>query len=366
MARSHPPPPRFWHGTGFQPCASAGQRRYDVLILVKRGVPVVGWWEVGFPSLMYRRCIGVSIEVATAATAAAGKKPAAGKTPAAGSGAAALQVPGSAALKYGGCTPPVTPEIARKSSKSPKKKAAGAGAGAAAATAATTTIVQIATVHLESSKGGAKYRAKQLDRLAEELGRDSAGNIQSNTTTVVCGDMNLCSSWKDENERIAVGYTDCWPTVHETLGNVELARAGYTEDSSVNTMRYQVKLEHKKVRFDRILIKHWGGGAATTAAHAPAKRFSCKQHGPLCGSASCKESTAAAAAAALAKAPPKPKPVKPAGCWQPQSIHILGTKELCSAAAALAGGYQRSRKKELSVFPSDHFGLATALQFNPD
>jgi hypothetical protein len=51
-----------------------------------------------------------------------------------------------------------------------------------------------------------------------------------------------------ENSRIAAPYCDVWPALRP-------AEDGYTEDTSINLMRYDMKDKHRHVRFDRILLK---------------------------------------------------------------------------------------------------------------
>ena len=286
---------------GAQPCCLEGHRRYDVLLLVKRGkLKATKWWEITLPSAMYRRCIGVDVVLpATVAVAAAS-----------GSSCTSTDSTGSA----------------------------GSGSGSAAAAP---HVVQVATVHLESTSSGAKYRAKQLDLLATELGKGKAPG----TTTMLCGDMNMCASCDEENSRIEANYDDCWPIVvgkrnASTKPKARLKEAaavarwhadqGFTEDTSVNKMRFQMNLEHAQVRIDRILIQK--------ASAAAAKQFA----------------IGGAAAAAAGSG----------GGWRPETIQLLGTRELCTTTPRLGGGFQKSTKKELSVFPSDHFGLVAALRYS--
>jgi hypothetical protein len=55
------------------------------------------------------------------------------------------------------------------------------------------------------------------------------------------GDFNLCSSYP---ENITISNRTEWIDPD----------AGFTEDSHLNTMRYQFRPVHKTVRYDRILI----------------------------------------------------------------------------------------------------------------
>jgi tyrosyl-DNA phosphodiesterase 2 len=62
------------------------------------------------------------------------------------------------------------------------------------------------------------------------------------------GDFNFCASWSEENDRIDPAYQDVWNLLRGD-------EPGYTENTSINRMRYLVKGKHKHVRFDRILLK---------------------------------------------------------------------------------------------------------------
>jgi tyrosyl-DNA phosphodiesterase 2 len=76
---------------------------------------------------------------------------------------------------------------------------------------------------------------------------------------VLMGDFNFCASWQNENDRIDPAYHDVWELLR---GN----EPGYTEDTTINQMRYLIKGKHKQVRFDRILSKGFtreSGWAAT-------------------------------------------------------------------------------------------------------
>lgn len=165
--------------------------------------------------------------------------------------------------------------------------------------------------------------------------------------------MNICSTCEEENGRIDAHYEDCWPLVVQQRnaaavkpeGKLKEAAAvarwhadqGFTEDTSINKMRYQMKLKHKQVRFDRILIRKEEEAAAAGASPATA--------------------SAGATPASASSAGPA------GGGWRPKAMQLLGTHELCITTPQLGGGYQLSRKKELSVFPSDHFGLVASFQY---
>ena len=51
-----------------------------------------------------------------------------------------------------------------------------------------------------------------------------------------------------ENGRIPPPYRDVWPALRP-------GEDGFTEDTSINHMRFDMKNKHRHVRFDRILVK---------------------------------------------------------------------------------------------------------------
>jgi tyrosyl-DNA phosphodiesterase 2 len=99
--------------------------------------------------------------------------------------------------------------------------------------------VNAATVHLESLKES-DTRGKQLAAIFAHL--------DESEHAIIMGDFNFCSSWAEENARIRPGYRDVWPSVWPD-------DPGYSEDPTINRMRYQRKNPEKRVRFDRILVK---------------------------------------------------------------------------------------------------------------
>lgn len=110
----------------------------------------------------------------------------------------------------------------------------------------------VGTVHLESLKSSSEMRGLQLQTIFEVL--ENVENV------VLMGDFNFCASWHKENDRLDLSYYDLWALLHPD-------QSGYTEDTSINRMRYLVKGKHKQVRFDRILLKsatEAGGWKAST------------------------------------------------------------------------------------------------------
>jgi tyrosyl-DNA phosphodiesterase 2 len=102
----------------------------------------------------------------------------------------------------------------------------------------------ICAVHLESGKRATRVRARQLRTVFRALrGTDDA---------LVLGDFNMRDS---ENDLIDPAYRDLWPTLRPK-------EPGYTEDTSINLMRYDMKDKHRHVRFDRVLLKGAGWSGA--------------------------------------------------------------------------------------------------------
>jgi tyrosyl-DNA phosphodiesterase 2 len=123
----------------------------------------------------------------------------------------------------------------------------------------------VGSVHLESLKHNREVRAEQLQEIFLRLG--AAG-----PHAVLTGDFNFCSSWAAENANLDPAFVDLWPALR--------GRApGYTEDTGVNAMLWNVSMKEKKVRFDRVLLRSLGGawrprsiellGAAPIAASSP-------------------------------------------------------------------------------------------------
>lgn len=100
--------------------------------------------------------------------------------------------------------------------------------------------LQVGTVHLESMKSSAAMRSRQLSTIFSTL--------KESPNVVIMGDFNFCASWPEENAQIDPAFQDVW-------GQLRGNEPGYTEDTSINQMRYLIKGKHKQVRFDRVLLK---------------------------------------------------------------------------------------------------------------
>jgi endonuclease/exonuclease/phosphatase family metal-dependent hydrolase len=97
--------------------------------------------------------------------------------------------------------------------------------------------IEACSVHLDSGRKSWWRRAWQLRAVFRAL-RD-AENV------VVLGDFNMRD---DENRRIPAAYCDVWPAIRPD-------NDGFTEDTSINAMRYDMKNKSRQVRFDRVLLK---------------------------------------------------------------------------------------------------------------
>ncbi|BBX72017.1 endonuclease/exonuclease/phosphatase family protein [Mycolicibacterium psychrotolerans] len=95
----------------------------------------------------------------------------------------------------------------------------------------------IVSVHLESGKNARQLRARQMSSLWRAFGDD--GDV------VILGDFNIRDG---ENGALDPRYRDVWPHLRPD-------DPGFTEDTSINHMRYDMKNKHRQVRFDRVLVK---------------------------------------------------------------------------------------------------------------
>lgn len=99
--------------------------------------------------------------------------------------------------------------------------------------------VAISGVHLESTRTLGATRLEQLALLSR--------TFESYPTSLVVGDLNFDPGDPEESQRDA-RYVDVWPTVTDA--------PGYTEDTTINTMRRRFHGERdKQVRYDRALLR---------------------------------------------------------------------------------------------------------------
>lgn len=95
----------------------------------------------------------------------------------------------------------------------------------------------VCCIHLDSGKASSRLRGWQLRRIF--------GALRPVQDAVLLGDFNMRDA---ENSRIAAPYRDVWPLLQPD-------EDGFTEDTSINLMRYDMKDKHRHVRFDRVLLK---------------------------------------------------------------------------------------------------------------
>jgi tyrosyl-DNA phosphodiesterase 2 len=95
----------------------------------------------------------------------------------------------------------------------------------------------VCCLHLDSGKSSRRLRWWQLRRIFRVH--------QSVEDAVLLGDFNMRD---DENHWITAPYCDVWPALRPD-------EDGFTEDTSINLMRYDMKDKHRHVRFDRVLLK---------------------------------------------------------------------------------------------------------------
>ena len=95
----------------------------------------------------------------------------------------------------------------------------------------------VCCIHLDSGKSSSRLRSWQLRRIF--------GALRTAEDAVLLGDFNMRDA---ENSRIAAPYCDVWPAMRPDDD-------GFTEDTTINLMRYDMKNKHRHVRFDRVLVK---------------------------------------------------------------------------------------------------------------
>lgn len=97
--------------------------------------------------------------------------------------------------------------------------------------------LEICCVHLESGQSASRLRARQAHRVFHAV--KATGDV------VLLGDFNMPDA---ENLQIPGCYTDAWLALRPDEN-------GFTEDTAVNAMLLESKATHRRVRFDRVLIK---------------------------------------------------------------------------------------------------------------
>lgn len=105
--------------------------------------------------------------------------------------------------------------------------------------------ISINNVHLHSGKEHSSFRIAQLETIFNILSAQ-----EKSDNTLITGDFNFGDNWSENSvlDSAPMPLTDIWKHLKEN-------DPGYTEDSVVNKMRFNVKGCHKQERFDRILIQ---------------------------------------------------------------------------------------------------------------
>lgn len=98
--------------------------------------------------------------------------------------------------------------------------------------------LSIGTVHLESMKQSTHPRAAQLRVIQPALA--ALGD------SVLCGDMNFQPSDEIESAALDPAFIDVWPTLSDD--------PGYTADSQINKMRFELKPTLSRKRIDRVFL----------------------------------------------------------------------------------------------------------------
>lgn len=105
------------------------------------------------------------------------------------------------------------------------------------------SVLRVGVVHLESRRPEGIMRGSQLDIIFPILNEVPQ--------SLLMGDFNFCHTNDAEQERLPESYLDIWPTLHPN-------EAGWTEDTTVNHMRYDQTLREKHARYDRIILSKRG------------------------------------------------------------------------------------------------------------
>lgn len=107
--------------------------------------------------------------------------------------------------------------------------------------------VSFATAHLESQDDAA-LRAQQLGIVSRHLAR-------RHPRCLLVGDMNFADAAEPETSSLDPAFRDVWSVLHP-------GEAGYTVDTDVNLMRWQVKEKVTRKRIDRVFAR---GGLLPTS-----------------------------------------------------------------------------------------------------
>lgn len=100
--------------------------------------------------------------------------------------------------------------------------------------------LSVLSVHLESGKAAASLRERQLRQIFDSQ--------KGSENVMIMGDFNIRDAENATLGMLGGDYHDVWPRLRP-------GEPGYTEDTSINLMRFDMKNKHRHVRFDRVLAK---------------------------------------------------------------------------------------------------------------
>lgn len=116
----------------------------------------------------------------------------------------------------------------------------------------------ICSVHLQAGSSNSPGIEKGMEGKYSKCRTDMMDQVISTLNgykkdIVLTGDFNMdldgeSSKWPEINTLRKYHFNDTWRTIHPT-------KAGFTEDTDINKMRWNVKHKVKRVRYDTILYK---------------------------------------------------------------------------------------------------------------
>jgi len=167
-----------------------------------------------------------------------------------------------------------------------------------------------------------RCRIDQLKRIKELIDKDMK-------PVIICGDFNFHldggDEWLEYNE-IKDYFKDSWKVVNK--------KDGFTENTDINTMRWNLKFQEKKVRYDGILYKDCtvseGNSSASPHTGCKVRPFFSKTVGK-------------------------------------QSVPLNKEMTKLFIKNYISNDHKKikyNNKKTINIFPSDHFGVITKFQMN--
>jgi exonuclease III len=170
-----------------------------------------------------------------------------------------------------------------------------------------------------------RCRIDQLKRIKELIEKDTK-------PVIICGDFNFHldggDEWLEYNE-IKDYFKDSWKELNK--------KDGFTENTDINTMRWNLKFQEKKVRYDGILYR------ATTSCTAS----------PQADSRACLIKTGCTIRPFFSKIVGK------------QSVPLNKEMTKLFIKNYISDEHKKikyNNKKTINIFPSDHFGVITKFK----